>query len=84
MFGILEQAFKEHVPDAIVTPYQSPAVTDSRFFRAGGANAYGLLPAILTPDDVSTIHGVDERLSVKNLTLGIKISFDALTELCAK
>ena len=84
MFEILERAIKEHVPDAIVTPYQSPAVTDSRFFRAKGANAYGLIPAILAPDEVSTIHGVDERLSVKNLTLGIKISFDALRELCVK
>lgn len=84
MFEILERAIKEHVADAIVTPYQSPAVTDSRFFRAKGANAYGLIPAILAPDEVSTIHGVDERLSVKNLTLGIKISFDALRELCVK
>jgi acetylornithine deacetylase/succinyl-diaminopimelate desuccinylase-like protein len=45
--------------------------------------AYGLIPAVSTPEDLNAIHGVNERLSVQNLTLGIKIAFDVIVELCA-
>ncbi len=68
----------------MVTPIQTPVITDSRFFRLKGAKAYGLIPAILTTDELNTIHGVDERISIDNLVRGIKITLDAITRLCAR
>ena len=83
MFEAFERAIEAQVPGAIVTPLQTPVATDSRFFRDRGVEAYGLLPAVLTQADINTIHGADERVSIENLTLGIKIALDVLIELCA-
>ena len=82
MFRALERMIDLHVPGAVVAPMQTPVTTDSRFFRAKGAKAYGLLPAILTQEALGAVHGVNERLSTENLTLGIKIALDVMMELC--
>ena len=84
LFEAIERAVAAEVPGAVVTPIQTPVITDSRFFRLKGAKAYGLIPAILTTDELNTIHGVDERISIDNLVRGIKITLDAITRLCAR
>ena len=83
-FAALSSAVRRHVPDAIVSPIQTPVATDSRFFRQRGVNAYGLMPAVLTQADVDTIHGKDERISVENLALGTRIVYETLLDLCAR
>jgi acetylornithine deacetylase/succinyl-diaminopimelate desuccinylase-like protein len=83
-FAALSSAVRCHVPDAIVSPIQTPVATDSRFFRQQGVKAYGLMPAVLTQADLDTIHGTDERISVENLALGTRIVFDTLLALCAR
>ncbi len=82
-FQALSQAIYNNEPDALVTPMQTPVATDSRFFREGGVAAYGLLPLVLTREDISSIHGVDERISMKSLTSGIKIALDAVGMVCS-
>ena len=84
MFVAFEQAIPRHVPDAVVVPMQTPVATDSRIFRAKGVNAYGLIPAVLTPEELGSVHGVDERLSVESLVLGVKIALDVVLRLCAE
>jgi len=32
--------------------------------------------------EIDRIHGVDERISVENLVLGVKIACDVIRELC--
>ena len=44
--------------------------------------AYGLLPAVMTAEDLQTIHGANERISLDNLTLGVKIAVDVVREVC--
>ena len=83
LFQSMESVIRAHMPRAIVTPFQTPVATDSRFFRERGVDAYGLIPIVLTQSELNTIHGVDERLSVENLTLGIKIAFDVVRQVCA-
>ena len=83
MVMAFESAIYRHVPDAVVVPMQTPVATDSRFFRARGVNAYGLIPAVLTPEEMGSVHGVNERLSVGNLVLGVKIALDVILGLCA-
>ena len=84
MFMAFESAISRHVPDAVVVPMQTPVATDSRFFRAKGVKAYGLIPVVLTPEELGGVHGVNERLSVGNLVLGVKIALDAILGLCAQ
>ena len=76
------RALAKHVPDAVVFPLQTPGGTDSRFFRARGVPAYGLAPAITPLSELERVHGIDERLSIENLELGIKLSYEIIRKLC--
>jgi len=69
--------------DSIVVPWMTTGGTDSRGFRAKGVPAYGFLPLILAPGEIARFHGDDERLSVENLNLGIKATYDLTIDLCA-
>jgi acetylornithine deacetylase/succinyl-diaminopimelate desuccinylase-like protein len=67
--------------EAAVLPILSPGFTDSHAYRAAGAQAYGFVPVLLTRDELATIHGHDERISVDNLMLGTEVLFDVVTKL---
>ena len=66
---------------SVVTPSLFVAGTDGRFFRARGVPSYGLVPCILTAEELKGYHGIDERLSLENLTLGTKIILDLTARL---
>jgi len=70
-----------HVPASVVTPSLFVAGTDGRFFRQRGVPSYGLVPCIFTAEDLKGYHGIDERLSLENLTLGTKIVLDLTARL---
>jgi acetylornithine deacetylase/succinyl-diaminopimelate desuccinylase-like protein len=69
--------------DTIVVPWMTTGGTDSRSLRNKGVPAYGFLPIILEPGEIARFHGDDERLSVDNLNLGIKATYDLTIDLCA-
>jgi acetylornithine deacetylase/succinyl-diaminopimelate desuccinylase-like protein len=55
--------------------------TDSHAYRAAGASAYGFTPALLTREELASVHGHNERISADNLLLGTQILFDVVTRL---
>jgi acetylornithine deacetylase/succinyl-diaminopimelate desuccinylase-like protein len=67
----------------LVVPMLSPGFTDSHAYRAAGASAYGFVPCLLTSEELATIHGHNERISVANLTLGTEMLFDVVKRLAA-
>jgi acetylornithine deacetylase/succinyl-diaminopimelate desuccinylase-like protein len=67
---------------ALVLPWLMPGGTDSRFLRERGVPAYGFVPVVLPHSEIKRVHGVDERLSVDNLNLGIKATYDLAMDLC--
>jgi acetylornithine deacetylase/succinyl-diaminopimelate desuccinylase-like protein len=75
-------AIDRHVPGAIAFPLLVPGGTDSRYFRAHGVPAYGFSPVVLEPEDLDRVHGIDERISIDNLELGVKMAYDIVRELC--
>ncbi|MDY6878599.1 MAG: M20/M25/M40 family metallo-hydrolase, partial [Chloroflexota bacterium] len=78
----VRHAVARHVPGAVVFPLQMPGGSDARFFRAHNIPAYGFGPAVLEMSEIDRVHGVDERISVENLVLGVKIACDVIRELC--
>ncbi len=76
------RAIEKHVPGAITFPLQVPGGTDGRYFRQKGYAAYGFGPVILTREDLNSVHGIDERISLENLELGVKMARDMIQELC--
>ena len=69
LFHALEQVQHEMFPDAITLPTMLVAATDSAQLRAKGVQAYGVG---MIRDDLSGVHGNDERISVDGLGLFIE------------
>jgi carboxypeptidase PM20D1 len=56
----------------LVTPVITPGTTDSRWFTEAGLEAYRFHPLLLDAGERARIHGIDERVSVDNLTRGTR------------
>lgn len=80
---LIEQVCKEMFPRVPVLPYLSPGMSDAARLRKAGVATYGLLPFPVSEDDVSRMHGKDERLSVEALGTGVKLIY-RLAELGGK
>ena len=81
-FDAARHALARHVPDAIVFPLQTPGGTDSRYFRAHGVPGYGFGPFVIEIEEMHRVHGIDERISIDNLELGVRIACNVIEELC--
>ncbi len=58
--------------DSAVIPTMIAGFTDSHYFRAAGLVAYGFVPIELTAAQEHAVHGVNERISVRELGNGIR------------
>jgi acetylornithine deacetylase/succinyl-diaminopimelate desuccinylase-like protein len=84
LFRALAAAIKRHHPDATVVPTAIPYGTDSNAFRHRGTKSYGILPVVLPASIVASMHSDSERLPVDQIESGIRIFYEALTEVAAK
>jgi len=82
-YQAVTNAVKRYLPEADVFPLLVPGATDGRYFRQRGYAAYGFGPTILERPDISRVHGIDERISLENLLLGIRMTRHIIAELCA-
>lgn len=80
-YAALAQTLTAAGPPGVATPYLTPGATDSRFFRRAGMQAYGFMPMLLDSQELSRIHGVDERISTANLRWGSQVVFETLQKL---
>jgi len=69
MTAIQELAAREH---AAVVPTMIAGFTDSHYFREKHIDCYGFIPIQLTPGEMKGVHGVNERMPVKELGAGIR------------
>ncbi len=76
MDAIRKLAQREGKLEVVVT--LEAGFTDSHYFRERNIVAYGFIPLELTEADLRTIHGDNERISVKNLSQGIQRMVDLL------
>lgn len=61
---VIRQIFK-NVPTA---PFIFLAATDSRYYQPICSNIFKFSPHILTPEEQSRVHGIDERISQESLS----------------
>jgi acetylornithine deacetylase/succinyl-diaminopimelate desuccinylase-like protein len=78
LYRLMVETLKQFDPNCAVTPILLTGGTDSRFFRKMGAVCYGFQPALSDlpfNEIVKMIHGVDERISIKNLVFGTSVLY---------
>jgi acetylornithine deacetylase/succinyl-diaminopimelate desuccinylase-like protein len=63
---------------APIVPRLLDGFTDSHYFREKGVVAYGFIPLEITPAEMHEVHGINERIAVKNLSGGIERMVDLL------
>ena len=78
MFLTLERVQEQMFPDAVTLPTMLVASTDSAQVRAKGVQAYGIG---MIRDDLSGVHGTDERLSIDALGLFVEYLYRVVVEI---
>lgn len=71
-FMAIRDAIRHTWPDTLVSPALTIAATDARHYREVADDLYRFAPIILTPEDTARLHGVDERIGVKDYADGIR------------
>lgn len=71
-------------PGVPVTPYLFQAGTDAFAWRSRGVPVYGIYPYPISNDDLSRMHGNDERVPVESLEQGTNLIYETLLEVAAK
>jgi acetylornithine deacetylase/succinyl-diaminopimelate desuccinylase-like protein len=84
LYRALEHAAKATFPGAEVTPYLFQAGTDAGAWRQKGIPVYGIYPYPIDNDELSRMHGNDEKVSVKSLQQGTEMIFRTLVEVAGK
>ncbi len=78
-FRAVERAAHERDPEAFVTSSMLTGATDRPMYRRLGILVYGLDPFRTDDaDEQRGVHGNDERMSVANLSSGIRFVYDVL------
>jgi carboxypeptidase PM20D1 len=72
-FQTLERTIRSVVPDAIVAPYLVVVATDARYYGGLSQNVYRFLPLRLTPRDLERMHGIDERIGIREYEAAIRL-----------
>ncbi len=75
------QALEEVLKKPLI-PMISPAITDLRFLRKKGITSYGLTPIVLVKEDLETIHGKNEKISIQNLIQGTENTYEIVKKIC--
>lgn len=67
-YALLVRTVKTVFPQAVVTPYIMLGATDARHFHAISDNVLRFSPMALSKEELRSIHGVDEKITVEQLS----------------
>ena len=79
LYGQIVNTIREFEPDCGVAPILLTGGTDSRYFRGVGSVCYGFQPMradLPYGEMLRMVHGIDERISIKNLVFGTSVLYD--------
>ncbi|MEO7363361.1 MAG: M20/M25/M40 family metallo-hydrolase [Gemmatimonadaceae bacterium] len=84
LYRALEREAKATYSGARVTPYLFQAGTDAGAWRSRGIPVYGIYPYAITADELTRMHGNDERVSIAALQEGTDMIFRTLVSVAGK
>jgi acetylornithine deacetylase/succinyl-diaminopimelate desuccinylase-like protein len=76
-------AFERHLTGGVVLPVVSPGSTDSSFLRRAGVDyVYGIIPFMISSEELATLHGAQERVRREELGAGLLRLTRVLLDIC--
>ena len=84
LFRALTAQANRVFPGVPVTTYLFQAGTDAAAWRTRDIPVYGIYPYPISPDELTRMHGNDERVSIKSLQQGTDLIYNTLVKVAAK
>lgn len=84
LFKTLVKEARTAFPGTEVTPYLFQAGTDAAAWRSRGVPVYGIYPYPITAEELTRMHGNDERVSVESLRQGTEMIYRTLVAVAGK
>jgi acetylornithine deacetylase/succinyl-diaminopimelate desuccinylase-like protein len=69
----LAKSIQKTFPNAVAMPILFPASNDNSYFRASGTPVYGLIPMMLSTEQIRSIHNKDEYIDVEDIEKGAQV-----------
>lgn len=73
LWDVIGRSMRAASPGSTVGPMVTAGTTDSRFFRAKGMIAYGVMPFKVNYYDAEGVHGNDERIRARFFAEGVRL-----------
>ena len=83
LYRALEKSARQQF-SADVTPYLFQAGTDASAWRTRGIPVYGIYPYPISADDLTRMHGNDERVRIESLRQGTEMIYRTLVEVAGR
>lgn len=84
LYRALEASAHSTWPGRPVTPYLFQAGTDAIAWRSRGVPVYGIYPYPITAEDLTHMHGNDERVSIESLEQGTEMIYKTLVQVASQ
>jgi acetylornithine deacetylase/succinyl-diaminopimelate desuccinylase-like protein len=84
LYRALEASAHSTWPGRPVTPYLFQAGTDATAWRSRGIPVYGIYPYPITPEDLTRMHGNDERVAIESLEQGTEMIYETLVRVTSE
>ena len=84
LYRALEREAIVQFPGVKVTPYLFQAGTDAGAWRSRGIPVFGIYPYAITADELTRMHGNDERVSIESLKQGTEMIYRTLVRVAGK
>ena len=84
LYRALEREARAAFGNAEVTPYLFQAGTDAFAWRSRGVPVYGIYPYPITAEELTRMHGNDERVSIDSLQQGTELIYQTLVDVARK
>tara|TARA_X000001036_G_scaffold425807_1_gene452472 strand:- start:974 stop:2473 length:1500 start_codon:yes stop_codon:yes gene_type:complete len=82
-FNIIHKTINEIFGDVIVAPGMILATTDSRHYQKIAKNIYRFMPIQMTSDDLSMVHGTNEKISIDSFITMIHFYYQLIKNIHA-
>ena len=84
LWDTVARAMRAAAPASTVGPMVTAGTTDSRFFRARGIAAYGVMPFKVNYYDAEGVHGNDERIRARFFAEGVRLMRAIVRDFCVE
>ncbi|MGC2830208.1 MAG: M20/M25/M40 family metallo-hydrolase [Candidatus Acidiferrum sp.] len=84
LYEALSTSARATWPGVPVTTYLFQAGTDAMAWRSRGVPVYGIYPYPISAEDLTRMHGNDERVSIESLEQGTEMIYKTLLQVASK